>query len=70
MGNLRGYLIVRTTSSLGPCDLVANGMFGGMYARGWHGAQLIVERIRDVEIRENTATGYDYSFSLRKPLRH
>lgn len=65
---IRGYLVVRSNSPLGPCDLVGNGMFGGLYARGWHGAQLIVERIRDVEIRKNAASGYDYSSFQRKPV--
>lgn len=65
---VRGYLVVKLESPLGPCDLVANGMFGGLYARGWHGGALIVERIRDVEIRKNAATGYDYSFARRKTV--
>src|SRR5579872_1715312 len=47
---VRGYLVVRSNSSVGPCDLVANAMFGALNARGWHGGQLIVEGIRDVEI--------------------
>lgn len=65
---VRGYLVVRVNSSLGPCDLVANGMFGGLHARGWHGGVLIVEHVRDIEIRKNAATGYDYTFSRREAL--
>lgn len=66
---VRGHLVARVKSSLGPCDLVANGMFGGLHARGWHGGLLIVEHIRDVETRRAVATGYDYSAFLREVPR-
>lgn len=65
---VRGHLVVNVNSALGPCDLVANGMFGGLHSRGWHGGALIVETIRDVEIRQNAATGYDYSFARRNAV--
>jgi len=65
---VRGHLVVKVNSALGPCDLVANGMFGGLHSRGWYGGALIVESIRDVEIRKNAATGYDYSFARRKAV--
>jgi hypothetical protein len=65
---VRGYLVVKVNSALGPCDLAANGMFWGVHSRGWSGGALIVERIHDVEIRKNAATGYDYSFARRKAV--
>lgn len=66
---VRGYLIVRAGSPLGPCDLEANGMFGGLQVRGWHGARLIVQRMSDLEFRRNPASQYDYTTYLgRTPL--
>jgi hypothetical protein len=41
-------------------------MIGGLHARGWHGGVLIVQQIRDIEIRENAATEYDYRSFRRK----
>jgi hypothetical protein len=64
---VEGYLVVPLKSSLGPCDLAANGMFGGLHARGWHGGYVVVHRIHDVEVRRNAAAGYDYSIFRRKP---
>ena len=66
---VRGYLIARSGSPIGPCDLEANGMFGGVQVRGWYGALLIVQRISDLEFRRNPASQYDYQTYLgRTPL--
>lgn len=64
---IRGYLVARSNSPLGPCDQVADGMLGGLYARGRYGAKLIVERVDDVQTRRNAATGYDYTEAGRPP---
>jgi hypothetical protein len=64
---VEGYLAVRANSSLGPCDLVANGMIGGLQARGWHGGYLVVKRVSGIEIRNHAPAGYDYRVFRRKP---
>jgi hypothetical protein len=46
---VEGRLKVWSNSPIGPCDRM-NQIYGGVQARGWHGALLVVKRISNVEV--------------------
>lgn len=57
---VRGYLSAFSRSPIGPCDLVANGMFAGLQVPGSYGAQVVVQRFSDIELKPAPSSPYSY----------
>jgi hypothetical protein len=53
-------------SPLGPCDRIGSGYYGFGHLGGYP-AELVVSEFRDVEVKSNPASTYDYGHVYRGP---
>ena len=63
-----GQLRTRTRRSpLGPCDKIGSGRYPGYGHLGAFPAQLVVQQFKDIEVKVNPESPYDYGHMYHGP---